>query len=92
MGFSIQRHTHPLGRGAPLPSASHRLAKRDKEHGAVALGVRREEIGDVVIVEREAGCAQALGVGREVELAADDACFELRGALAPIAEALQDPF
>ena len=55
----------------------------------MTFGVRREKGGDVIVVEGEAGCAQALGVGREVELAADDARFELRGAIAAIAEALQ---
>src|SRR5260370_24340191 len=61
-----------------------------EEDGAFAFGVGGEEAGDVVVEEGEAAGAEALGVSREIELAAQDAGFKLHGAIAAIAEALQD--
>src|SRR5712692_1407136 len=66
------------------------VAEGDEEDGALAFGVRREEADHVVVKESEAGSAEALGVGGEIELTAENAGFELHGAIAAIAEALQD--
>src|SRR5216684_2507846 len=80
---------------AGLPSQSRRfvfgaVAEGYEEDGALALGVGREEARDVIVEESEAGGAEALGVGREIQLASEDAGFELHGAIAAIAEALQN--
>ncbi len=40
------------------------LAHGHQENGALAFGVRREKADYVVVVEGEAGSAQALGIGR----------------------------
>src|SRR4029077_3168019 len=66
------------------------VADGDEEDGAVAFGAGREEAGDVIVKEREAGGAKALGVSRQIELAAKDASFQLHRAIAAIAEALED--
>jgi hypothetical protein len=66
------------------------LAHGYKEYRAFAFGVRREELGYIVVEKREAGGAEVLGVSRQIQLAAEDAGLELHGAVSPIAEALQD--
>ncbi len=66
------------------------MAEGYEEDGAFAFGVGREEAGNVVVEESQAGGAETLGVGREIQLAAEDAGFELHGAVAAIAEALQN--
>ncbi len=66
------------------------VAEGYEEDGAFAFGVGREEAGNVVVEESQAGGAEALGVGCEIQLAAENAGFELRGAIAAIAEALQN--
>src|SRR5262247_63021 len=47
-------------------------AERRDEQSVLAGGVRREEARDLGVVEREAGGAEALGIGPEVEPAADE--------------------
>src|SRR5712692_8865108 len=66
------------------------VAEGDEKDGALALGVRREESGDVVVEKGEAGGAEPLGVRSKIELAAEDAGFELHSAISAIAEALKD--
>jgi len=62
----------------------------DKKDGALTFGVRQEKARDVVIEKGEAGGAEPLRVGCEVQLAAQDARFQLHGAIAAIAEPLQN--
>src|SRR5258706_13695192 len=50
----------------------------------------RKEAGDVVVEKGEARGTETLGVRREIELAAENAGFELHGAIAAVAEALQN--
>jgi len=52
--------------------------------------VRREELRHVVVEEGEARGSEPESVRGEIELAADDGRFELRGAIAAIAEAGAD--
>src|SRR5712692_7504129 len=78
-----------------LPSRSRgfvfgAVAHGYEEDGAFALGVGIEEARDVVVEEGKAGGSETLGVGSQVELAAKNAGFELHGAIAAIAEALED--
>src|SRR6516164_6961424 len=47
--------------------------------------MRREEVHDIVVVEREARSPQPLSVSREVELPPDDPGFKLGGAIPAIA-------
>src|SRR5918999_3300525 len=65
-------------------------AKRGQEHDALARSVRREERRYLVVIEGESGGAESLGVRGQVQLPADDAGFELGGAVAAVAETLQD--
>jgi hypothetical protein len=65
------------------------LSNGDEEDGALAFSVRGEETDYVVIVEGQTGGAQQLGVGREIELTAEDAGFKLHRAISSIAKALQ---
>src|SRR6266851_7276029 len=76
-----------------LPSLNFALGAMtdgDKKDGALTLGVRREKARDVVIEKGEAGGAEPLCVGCEVQLASEDAGFELHRTIAAIAEALQN--
>src|SRR5256885_6397824 len=85
-------------RGAPaggLPSRSLGLVfgavtEGYEEDGAFAFGVRGKEAGDLVVEEGEPGGAESERVGREIELAAEDAGFELHGAIAAIAKTVQN--
>src|SRR2546429_6586149 len=85
-------------RGAPaggLPSRSLGLVfgavtEGYQEDGAFAFGMRGEEAGDLVVEEGEPGGAESERVGCQIELAAEDAGFELHGAIAAIAKTLQD--
>ena len=52
--------------------------------------MRGEEEGHVVIVEGETGCAQALGVGGKIQLAAEDTSFQLHRAIPTIAQVAQN--
>src|SRR6266403_538514 len=76
--------------GLSLGFAFGAVAHGDEEDGAFAFGVAREEAGDVVVEESEAGGAESLRVGREIKLSPEDARFELHGAIAAVAEALQN--
>ena len=51
--------------------------------------MRREEFRHVIIKKRKSGGAEPLRVRREINLSADNSCFELRGAIAAVAEARQ---
>src|SRR6266704_2593691 len=66
------------------------LSDSDQENGALAFRVGREEAYHVVVEKSEAGRAEALGVSAEVQLSAKNARLKLRGAIAAIAEALQN--
>ena len=66
------------------------VAEGYEEDGALAFGVGRKEAGDVVVEKGEAGGTETLGVRREIEFAAENAGFELHGAIAAIAKALQN--
>src|SRR5215470_13160276 len=66
------------------------LAQRHEKNGALAFGVRREEPNHLVIIKREAGGAQALGIRPEIHPAAEDAGFELYGAIPAITKTLQN--
>src|SRR5258708_29144878 len=74
----------------PLGFVFGAMAEGNEENGAFAFGVGREEAGDVIVEEGEAGGAEALRVASEIQLSAEDAGLELAGAIAAIAEALQD--
>src|ERR1700758_1460114 len=54
-----------------LCTSSHSHGK----NGTLAFSVRREEPGHLVVIEREASSAQVLGVGREIQLASQNAGF-----------------
>src|SRR6476646_1316296 len=66
------------------------MAHGYQKNGALAFGVGREKTGHFVVEKSEAGGAQPLGVGRQVQLAAKNAGFQLHGAVAAIAEAPQN--
>src|SRR5438034_9722080 len=92
VGFRI----FPLGAPAGgLPSRSPGLVfgavtEGYQEDGAFAFGMRGEEAGDLVVEEGEPGGAESERGGCQIALAAEDAGFELRGAIAGIANTLQD--
>jgi len=71
---------------APERSLSH----GGEEYRALAGGVRRKKDGHIIIKKRQSTRAQTLGVGAEVQLAAEDARFQLHCAIAAIAEPLQN--
>ena len=66
------------------------VAEGHKENCALTFGVRGEETGYVIVVKCEAGRTQVLGICCEIELAAQDAGFELHGAIPAIAKSLQN--
>src|SRR5262249_50326834 len=75
--------------GGRLPpgGTARRDPERDQEEDALPARMRGEERRHVVIEEREARGADALGVGGEVEPAADDPGLERGRPVAPIAVA-----
>src|SRR5260370_23609119 len=73
-----------------LGSVFEAVANGYQENGALAFGMWGEEAGDVVVVKGEAGGAQALGIGRKIQLAAEDAGFKLHGTIAAIAKAIEN--
>src|ERR1700730_5827646 len=79
-----------LGCRRLLGLVSGAVAQGHQKNRALACGVGREKAGYFVVEERQAGSAEVLGVGREIQLAAEDAGFELHSAISPIAVALQD--
>jgi len=52
--------------------------------------VRRKEVGHIIVKTRQSTRAETLCVGCEVQLAAEDARFQLHSAIAAIAETLQN--
>jgi hypothetical protein len=50
----------------------------------------RKEFSDFVIIEGKAGGSESLRVRAQINLAADDACLEVRYAITPIAKGFQD--
>src|SRR5207244_2078493 len=70
--------------------ARHRAAERGDEDRVLALGVGREESNDLAVVEREAGGAEALRVGAQVEPPADDPGLEVGHAITAIVRSRQD--
>src|SRR5258708_38717617 len=77
---------NPAKSATPLFPLFGTLAESHQENGAPALGVRREEAGYFVVIKGESRRAQALGVRCEIQPAADDAGFELHGALSASAK------
>src|SRR6185295_20028848 len=70
------------------PFRGHRApARGNQEHHALSHRVRREEGGDLVVEERQAGGAEALRIAGEIGATAADRGIELRGAIAAVAEA-----
>src|SRR6266404_8684017 len=49
-----------------------------------------EEAGHVVVVKCEAGGSQALGIGCEIEFAAEDAGLKLYGTIAAVSKAIEN--
>src|SRR5260370_1119852 len=66
------------------------MPEGDKKDGALSFGMGREKADDVIIKKSEASGAEALRVGSKIKLAAEDAGFKLHGAIATIAETLQN--
>src|SRR5437660_1320481 len=66
------------------------FAHSHEKNGALAFRVRREEPDYLVVIKSQAGSAQVLGVGREIQLASQNAGFELHRAVSTIPEALQN--
>src|SRR5271167_2096617 len=66
------------------------LTHRHQENRTFAFGVGREEANHVVVVEGEAGGAQSLSVGPQIQFAAKDSSFELNSSIPTIAETLQN--
>src|SRR5271169_237068 len=74
---------------AGLGSLFDAVAHRHQKNGALAFGVRGEKAGYIVIVKGEAGGAQVLGVGREIEFAAEDTGFKLYRTISAIPQAIE---
>lgn len=62
------------------------VPERYQEDCALALGMRRKEVHDIIVIEGEAGGAKVLRVGGEVELASEDAGLKLHRAIAAISK------
>src|ERR1019366_367411 len=65
-------------------------AESDQEDCALAPGVRREEVDDVIVVKSQTAGAEALGVRGKVKLATQNAGFQLYGAVSAVPVALQN--
>ena len=74
-----------------LGGAFDAFSQGNQEDCALAFGVRRKEIHDIVVIEGESGGAETLGIGSQVEAATDESSFELGGAIAAIAIGGDDP-
>src|SRR2546423_8359559 len=72
-------------RARSTPQPFRWLADRHQEHHALARGVRREELRDVVIEKGQAGGADTERKRGEVRPAAANRGFELRGTIAAVA-------
>lgn len=62
------------------------MSTGDQENCALAFGMRREEIHDVIVVKRKSGGAQFLRVGGEVQFPAENSRLELGRAVTAISE------
>src|SRR5258706_13650718 len=79
------------------PSEAHACPRRPRDRAAesghedriLPVGVGREEGDDLAIVEREAGRAETLGVGAQIEPAADETGLEIGDAIAAIAQPIE---
>ena len=70
-----------------LPNAS---SHSHEKNGTLACSVRRKKAGHIVVIKSQAGSAQSLGLGRKIQLAAQNAGFKLHRAVSAIPEALQN--
>ena len=61
-----------------------RLANRNEEDGALVFGVRRKEVDHFVIEKGQAGGAQVLSVGCQVNLASDGPGLKLDTAITAV--------
>ncbi len=73
-----------------LPFGLHTSSYSNEKNGTLVCRVRREEPGHLVVIKSQASRAQVLGIGPEIQLAADDARFKLHRAVSTISEALQN--
>src|SRR5919109_3229842 len=70
--------------------ASSAFPQRNQENGALAFRMRREEAHDIIVIECETRCSQPLRIRREIQLAAENACFQLNRAIPAVSIALED--
>src|SRR5579884_607876 len=70
--------------------AQSAATERDQENCAFSPRMRREETDYVIVVKRETGASELLCVGSEVQLAAENSGFELRGAVSSISITLKN--
>src|SRR6266545_4107248 len=75
--FLVLAHPRRHGQSGALSYDHH-------QHAALPGGVRREELGDVVVIEREAGGPEPMGVRPEIDPARDDATLELSRPVASV--------
>jgi hypothetical protein len=61
-----------------------------QEDGALAFGMWGEKASHIVVVKSEAGGSEALGIGCEVQFAAEDAGLKLYGAIPAISKAIEN--
>src|ERR1044071_9385630 len=67
-----------------------RLADGHQEDRAFASGVWGEEIDHIIIEESQPGGAETQRVRCEIDLAADDACLQLNGAIPAVAQTFEN--
>src|SRR5262249_29629536 len=66
------------------------LAQGNEEDGALPFRVRRKKADDIVVIECQARCAETLSVSGDIELSAQDPCFQLRCPVAAIAKTFEN--
>lgn len=66
------------------------LPQANQEDGALAGGVRGEEINDIIVVKGEPAGAQTERIRGKIQLAAENARLQLRGAVTPVAVSRKD--
>src|SRR5438132_10006539 len=66
------------------------FANSHEKNGTLAFRVRGEEPDYLVVIKSQASSAQLLGVGRKIQLASQNAGFELHRAVSTIPKALQN--
>ncbi len=69
---------------------SRAVADGNQENCALALAVWGEKVDYVVVVKSKAGRTQTLRISSQIQLAAEDASFELHGTISAVAKALQN--